>query len=685
MPKNICLVAVEGATHRFDKPYSYLMSEHTAKVGCFCMVPFGRGDRPRLGIILDLEQGEGEKLKSVMAVADCAHALTKQQIKLCEFVKEQYLCGFFDAVRVVIPLPYLYKVECKKGEYNLVRRKKRDPKPVVTTSPELKEQIILTAEQQDIYEKISPLADIPDKKPALLYGVTASGKTAIFIKLIEQVVTAGKATLLLLPEISLATQMAQRMIELFTGGVALIHSGLSGGERAGYYTGIAEGKYKIVIGTRTAVFAPMNNLGLIIIDEEQDSSYRSDQTPRFSAISVASYIAKENKALLLLASATPSISSYYYAQNGIFHLFELHSRYNNLPLPKAELYDLNSLREAGNVSSISCYLANEIEKNIKNGKQSILLLNRRGYRTVGICNDCREAKTCGSCSVPMVLHRSKGRLLCHYCGATETAEHAKCSHCGGDISYSGFGTEHIEQELAIRFPSTGILRMDTDSVAAKNSHKELLSEFGEHKSDIMVGTQMVAKGLDFEKVTLVGVLSIDSMLYADSYRTYENVFSLVTQVVGRSGRHTGEGKAVIETHNPDNWVLQLAAKQDYKTFYQKELQLRELGLYPPFCSLVMISFVSTSESKAVATAQNFKSIMQRFHRLPQNRNIPLRILGPASYTIATVAGKNRVKLTVKCRNSKNFRDFLRSVLLQIADDRADSGVSIYIDFNALEE
>ncbi len=685
MPNNICVVAVEGATHRFDKPYSYILGENDAKIGCFCMVPFGRGDRPRLGIIVNLEQGDGEKLKTVMAVADHAHALTKEQIKLCEFVKEQYLCGFFDAVRVVIPLPYLYKVECKKGEYSLVRRKKRDPKPVCEDPPKLKEQVVLSDEQQGVYNKIVPLVLNPDKKPALLYGVTASGKTAIFFKLIEQVINTGKSALVLLPEISLATQMAERMAEMFGGGVALIHSGLSNGERASRYTGIAQGRYKIVIGTRTAVFAPMNNLGLIVIDEEQDSSYRSDQTPRFSAISVAAFLAKEYNALLLLASATPSISSYYYAENGRFHLFELCTRYNNLPLPSAELYDLNSPREAGNVSSISCYLAGEIEKNIKAGKQSILLLNRRGYRTVGICNDCRQAKNCGSCSVPMVLHRSKGKLLCHYCGAAEAPELARCNECGGEISYSGFGTEHIEQELAIRFPQAGILRMDIDSVAAKNSHKELLAEFGEHKSDIMVGTQMVAKGLDFERVTLVGVLSIDSMLYADSYRTFENVFSLVTQVVGRSGRHSGAGKAVIETHNPDHWVLKLAAKQDYKAFYRKELQLRELGLYPPFCSLVIISFVSLSESKAVATAQNFKAIMQRYHLLPQNKGMPLRILGPASYTVATVAGKNRVKLTVKCRNTKKFRDFLRSVLLKIADDKADSGVSIYTDFNALEE
>ncbi len=678
-------MAVEGATHRFDRPYSYILGEHTARVGCFCMVPFGRGDRLRVGVVLGFCEGSSKGLKSIMEVADSADALTDEQLRLCEFVKEQYVCSFFDAVRVILPSLFMYKVVTKDNVSRLVRRRKTDPKVVTPKQAKLMQDITLSQPQQKVFNDICPLADNPDGKPALLYGVTASGKTAIFIKLIERVTLLGKSVLLLLPEISLASQMAERMIELFGDSVAIVHSSLSDSKRAATYKGIESGAYKIIIGTRTAIFSPIKNLGLVVIDEEQDASYRSEQSPRFSAIAVAAYRTKLCNALLLLASATPSITSYYYAKTDRFHLFELATRYNNLPLPKAELCDLRTERENGSVSSISDYLAAEINENLRNKEQSILLLNRRGYRTVGLCKECRSVKTCGGCSVPMVLHLSKGKLLCHYCGTAENPSTARCVECGGELSYSGFGTEHIEQELSLRFPNAGILRMDTDSVSMKNTHGELLSKFKDHQADIMVGTQMVAKGLDFEKVTLVGVLAIDSMLYADSYRTFENVFSLVTQVVGRSGRRSGEGRAIIETYNPDHWVLKLAAEQDYISFYEKELKMREIALYPPFCSLVIISIVSVSESKALATANNLKAILQRFHRLQNNKDIPLRILGPTSYAIATIAGKNRVKLTIKCRNSQRFRNFLRTALQQLTDDKLDNGVTIAVDFNSQED
>ncbi len=693
MLDRFCVVAVEGATHRFDKPYSYRFDKFSDEGdlrGRFCMVPFGRGDRPRLGVILGFEEKDPttqglEKIKSLQAVSPPEHALTEEQISLCEFLKEQYFCGFFDAVRVVIPLPFLYKIESKDGVHRLVRRKKSEPKSVEVSPPVLKEPINLSKSQQSVFDAICPKADNPDSKPALLYGVTSSGKTAIFIKLIERLTARGNSAMLLLPEISLATQMAKRFTQLFGESVALVHSSLSDGERAMYYKGIAEGKYKIVVGTRTAVFSPMKNLGIIIIDEEQENSYKSDQTPRFSTVSVATYRARQAKALLLLASATPSISAYYYAEKGHFHYYELLTRYNDLPLPKAELCDLRTLRETGEVSSVGSYLSSEIDKNLKSGEQTILLLNRRGYRTVGLCKECRSAKTCGSCSVPMVLHKKRQQLLCHYCGSSEDPSLVRCNICGGELIFSGVGTEHVELELADRFPDAGILRMDTDSVTAKNSHERMLASFGDHEADIMVGTQMVAKGLDFEKVTLVGVLSVDSLLYADSYRAYENVFSLVTQVVGRSGRKGGEGRAIIETFNPDHWVLQLAAQQDYKEFYKRELEMRELGLYPPFCTLLLISFVSISEEKAQRVAIAFRTAIKTAHGKKENSDIPLRVLGPASYNVATVAGKTRVKLTLKCRNSERFRDFLREVLAEMADKKIDSGVSIYIDFNSREE
>ncbi len=685
MSERLCLVAVEGATPRFDIPYSYLLPQHlNAVVGAFCMVPFGAGTRPRLGIILQITYGDGEGYKTVMEVCEPRFALDSGELALCEFIKEQYICGFFHVVNTVIPTPFLYKIQLKDNVYRLSRRKKRETAPPEVAPAKLSQPLTLSPAQQEVFKSILPLALHPDKKPALLYGVTASGKTAIFIKLIEQMLLQDKSVLLLLPEISLATQMAKRMKQLFGEGVALVHSALSDSERATYHVGIKNGSYRIVIGTRTAMFAPMQNLGLIIMDEEQDASYSSDRTPRFSTHTVAGYVAKRQGALLLLASATPSITTYYFAQKGFFHYFELNTRYNDIPLPTAVICDLRQDRALGNVGAVSDMLKQDIEQNISDGKQTILLLNRRGYRTAGVCEQCRSPKTCRNCSVPMVLHKSQNRLLCHYCGAQEPAKTSSCDKCGGALSFTGAGTEHIEDELAQRFPGVGVIRMDTDVVAKKDSHEQLLSVFSERQADILVGTQMVAKGLDFEDVTLVGVLGIDSMLYACSYRAFETVFSLITQVVGRSGRTNGDGRAVIETSDPKHHVILLAAKQDYKTFYKQELSFRNLSLYPPFCSLIVISFVAKTATRATEAALVFRSLLTERHS-EHFKNQPIRVLGPAPYNVAIVNQKHRVKLTLKCKNSKTFRDFLRYTMSQMSQKKYDNGVEIFIDFNSREE
>lgn len=685
---SICQVAVRGANHQFCIPYTYIIPHHLAEnavIGAFCMVPFGRGDSPRAGVIIGFEERQSENIKSIVDIAPVQHALTAYEIKLCEYVKEQYFCGFFDAVKVVLPLSFIYKVENKDGKYLLKRHKKKPVTVVETEEPHLTQEIHLSCEQQKVYDAVSLLADIPDTKPALLYGVTASGKTLIFIKLIEQIIKADKSALVLLPEISLATQMAARLTELFGDSVTLVHSALSDTQRAVRHTGIKNGSYKIVVGTRTAVFAPMKNLGIIVVDEEQDSSYSSDQTPRFSAISVAMFRAKQEAALLLLSSATPSIATYYYAKKGYFHLFSLYTRYANVPLPKAELVDLKEQLKSGNTAGISDVLAIEIQKNLNDKKQTILLLNRRGYNTVAVCRECKTAKNCKNCSVPLVYHKKQNKLLCHYCAAFIPPEGAMCDECGGELIFSGMGTEHIETELSDRFKTARVLRMDTDSVSAKNSHAEILSAFSEKRADILVGTQMVAKGLDFEDVTLVGVLAIDALLFACSYKAFENVFALVTQVVGRGGRQNGDGKAIIETIDPQHTVLQLAAAQDYEAFYKTELEFRELGLYPPFCSLAVISFVSKDEQRATTAAKSFKQLIISHHKESCNNDIPLRVLGPAPYTIAVVGGKSRVKITVKCRNSKRFRDFLRDIFKKMTLQKSDSGVTVFIDFNSSQE
>lgn len=541
------------------------------------------------------------------------------------------------------------------------------------------EPICLTAEQQAAYDALLPKLEDDAPHSALLYGVTGSGKTLVFLKLIAHCLEQGRKALVLVPEISLTPQMILRLKSQFGRRVAVQHSALNHTERLLQWQMIQDGGADIVVGTRSAIFSPLENIGLIIIDEEQEHTYRSESAPRYSAHEVARQRAAENGALLLLASATPSTEIFYAAQHGRTQLVRLTQRYGGNPLPKVQIVDMRAELASGNPREISLAMEDAIRRNLDAGKQTILLLNRRGYQTMAQCEDCREVLKCQKCSVPMVYHKSAHKVLCHYCGS-QMEPPTVCPTCGGKLQYRGFGTQKAEEELAKLFPDARVLRMDQDSTAAKDAHEKLLAKFADHEYDIMVGTQMVAKGLDFEDVTLVGVLGIDSLLFAQGFRAYENVFSLITQVVGRSGRAKDPGFAIIQTTDPDNPVLNLAAAQDYDAFFEQEIAYRKLGLYPPFCGLCVIGFAGAKEIETARAAARFAALLGQ--QAAKQPDLPLRVLGPTPGSIEKINDTYRYKLTIKCRNDRRFRDLVRSALELYEQEKLPSKATVAVDLHS---
>ena len=541
------------------------------------------------------------------------------------------------------------------------------------------EPITLTQEQQAAYDALLPKLEDDAPHSALLYGVTGSGKTLVFLKLIARCLEQGRRALVLVPEISLTPQMILRLKSQFGRRVAVQHSALNHTERLLQWQMIQDGGADIVVGTRSAIFSPLENIGLIIIDEEQEHTYRSESAPRYSAHEVARQRAAESGALLLLASATPSTESFYAAQHGRTQLVRLTQRYGGNPLPTVQIVDMRAELAAGNPREISLSLEDAIRRNLDAGKQTILLLNRRGYQTMAQCEDCREVLKCTKCSVPMVYHKAAHKVLCHYCGS-QMEPPKTCPACGGKLQYRGFGTQKAEEELAKLFPDARVLRMDQDSTAAKDAHEKLLARFANHEYDIMVGTQMVAKGLDFEDVTLVGVLGIDSLLFAQGFRAYENVFSLITQVVGRSGRARDPGFAIIQTTDPDNPVLNLAAAQDYDAFFEQEIAYRKLGLYPPFCGLCVIGFAGAKEIEVARAAARFAALLGQ--QAAKQPDLPLRVLGPTPGSIEKINDTYRYKLTIKCRNDRRFRDLVRSTLERYEQEKLPSKATVAVDLHS---
>ena len=749
MPKTVG-VAVSNATFHFDKLYTYAVmpdQQDAVRLGSMVLVPFGRGSRARMGVVLACdEEPESSKLKFLFDVAPASACLTPELLRLVHFLKERTFCTYYEAVKAVIPYGAQYKpavaadgvtpvlqkqlTRHTENSYKLAGPLPAKPKPTAKqlaavallgggerTQTELEEKgisravldnlcakgvlecskvnksidlyssiplknepIRLTAEQQAAYEALLPHLEDAAPHGALLYGVTGSGKTLVFLKLIERCLQLGKRALVLVPEISLTPQMILRLKSRFGKRVAVQHSALNHTERLLQWQMIQDGGADIVVGTRSAIFSPLENIGLVIIDEEQEHTYRSESAPRYSAHEVARQRAAENGALLLLASATPSTESYFAAQHGRTQLVRLTQRYGGNPLPHVEIVDMRAELASGNPREISLALEDAIRRNLDAGKQTILLLNRRGYQTIAQCEDCREVLKCQKCSVPMVYHKSAHKLLCHYCGSQMDPPPQKCPTCGGKLQYRGFGTQKAEEELAKLFPEARILRMDQDSTAAKDAHEKLLAKFARHEYDIMVGTQMVAKGLDFEDVTLVGVLGIDSLLFAQGFRAYETVFSLVTQVVGRSGRAKDPGFAIIQTTDPNNPVLNLAAAQDYDAFFEQEIAYRKLGLYPPFCGLCVVGFAGPKEIEVARAAARFAALLGQ--QAAKQPDLPLRVLGPTPGSIEKINDSYRYKLTVKCRNDRRFRDLIRETLTLYEQEKLPSKATVVVDLHS---
>ena len=749
MPKTVG-VAVSNATFHFDKLYTYAVmpdQQDTVRLGSMVLVPFGRGSRARMGVVLACDaEPESAKLKFLFDVAPASACLTPELLRLVHFLKERTFCTYYEAVKAVIPYGAQYKptvaedgvtpvlqkqlVRHTENAYKLVGTLPPKPRPTAkqlaavallaggertlsaleekgisravldnlcakgvlecskvnksidlySSIPLKNEPILLTEEQQAAYDALLPGLEDAAPHSALLYGVTGSGKTLVFLKLIEHCLQMGRRALVLVPEISLTPQMILRLKSQFGKRVAVQHSALNHTERLLQWQMIQDGGADIVVGTRSAIFSPLENIGLVIIDEEQEHTYRSESAPRYSAHEVARQRAAENGALLLLASATPSTESYYAAQHGRTQLVRLTKRYGGNPLPKVQIVDMRAELASGNPREISLAMEDAIRHNLEAGKQTILLLNRRGYQTVAQCEDCREVLKCQKCSVPMVYHKSAHKLLCHYCGSQLDPPPARCPACGGKLQYRGFGTQKAEEELAKLFPEARILRMDQDTTAAKDAHEKLLAKFARHEYDIMVGTQMVAKGLDFEDVTLVGVLGIDSLLFAQGFRAYETVFSLVTQVVGRSGRAKDPGFAIIQTTDPDNPVLNLAAAQDYDAFFEQEIAYRKLGLYPPFCGLCVVGFAGPKESEVARASARFAALLGR--QAAKQPDLPLRVLGPTPGSIEKINDTYRYKLTVKCRNDRRFRDLIRETLTLYEQEKLPGKATVVVDLHS---
>ena len=751
MTLDIAQVAVDNATIHFDKLYSYRIPDSLTGCvwpGSMVLVPFGRGDKPRMAVVLKVEQVDAEtapkRLKTLHDAALEKARLTPDLLELVRFLKDRTFCTWFEAVKAVIPYGAQYRAAVVDGKpvmqsrlsrstervYTLVGELPQKPKPgprqlaavqalqsgpltahqldeVGISKPTLDtlcekgvlavaqqdkaldlfgdipfdpQPITLAEEQQRAYDALLP--DLEDGNPhaALLHGVTGSGKTVVFLKLIERTLELGRTVLVLVPEISLTPQMIRRLKSTFGSRLAVQHSALNNTERLLQWRMIQQGNADIVVGTRSAIFSPLQNIGLIIIDEEQEHTYQSESAPRYDAHDVAKKRAAMENSLLVFASATPLTETYYAAESGKYKLLTLTKRYGGRPLPHVDFIDMRAEMAAGNAREVSTRMVRELQENLDNGEQSILLLNRRGYHTVGMCATCGHVLKCPNCSVPLVYHKPQQALMCHHCGHTVRPLPQICPECGGKINYSGFGTQRVEEELAELLPNARILRMDQDSTGQKNAHETMLAQFGRQEYDILLGTQMVAKGLDFEKVTLVGVLGIDSLLFGQGFRAYENVFSLVTQVIGRGGRAALPGRALIQTTVPEHPVLQLAAEQDYESFYREEIAFRKFGLYPPFCSFCIVGFVGAQEGAVALAAHRFGTLLAE--RAAAHPTMPLRLLGPAPMSITMLNGKYRYKLTLKCRNDAAFRAILRETLEAYAKEKLPQKASVILDFNS---
>lgn len=814
----IAKIAVSAAAFAIDKPYSYRIPEGMAlQPGQRVQLPFGRANRTCEGIVLAVESGDEEKLKTVTSCLDPEPMLTDRQLRLAAFMRERYFCTFYDAIRAMLPaglwfrekatvsltedrswqerslrkvgaaalllelerlggtakedalaavipdrdqraeaLSFLARKKWIRSETELLRKTGDKTERIAVlavpaeqameyassrprsaamqravlelmcsvgsgsvkdicyytgASPatvsrleklgflELKERpvlrcreirpaklsgpLVLNAQQSRCRDGLLEQMNASEPGVALLYGVTGSGKTAVYIQLIQSCLEQGRSAMLLVPEIALTPQLLGQMTAWFGEQVAVLHSSLPEGERCDQWKRIREGSARVVVGTRSAVFAPCRNLGLMILDEEQEHSYKSENSPRYCAREIAIWRGVKENALVLLGSATPSIESMYRAKKGDYRLYTLKERYNGRPLPEVEIVDMREELKMGNDLSLSYPLRQAVYDTRQAGRQTILLLNRRGNSRALVCVDCREAPECPRCSIRMTYHSANNRLMCHYCGFSQPVPQ-RCPKCGGPVKTVGTGTQKVQQELTELFPDMEIARMDTDTVSAANTHEMILDRFQREKQGVLIGTQMVAKGLNLPEVTLVGVLDADLSLYTGGYRAGETTFDMLTQVVGRAGRGESSGRAMIQTLVPEHQVIRLAAEQNYDGFYDLEINLRRVQNAPPFGDVAMVTFVGEDESAVLRGATKFRDSLNAFHREPAYAGERWESLGPAPCPVPKVNYQYRYRLTVNCQMTRTLRQLLAFLLREFGKDKLNRGVAAFIDVNGFE-
>lgn len=802
--RHLAAVAVSSTSFGYDKRYQYIIPlemEEKISVGIRVLVPFGKGNRKRIAVVIRIDEVTNEdlsKFKPINSIIDSEALLNDEMIDLMMWIRNTTLCTYFDAFRTLIPIglgvnlttKYILSDTQKSDisvlssdaadlliklkndisaienaatktinelvesgfliEENLFKRKKKDEtikmvrftedyingkiqlkasskqnevisliedsttasikeinyicgvtssviktliqKKVLETyeyeviqTPDIDNvydinDITLNEEQHKAFTGISELIDKRTPDVALLYGVTGSGKTSVFLKLIQHTLDEGRNVIMLIPEISLTPQVVSKFQSFFGDLVAIMHSNLSLTQRLNEYKRVKNGQARIVVGTRSAVFAPMQNIGLFIIDEEGERTYKSESSPRYNAKEIAKKRCLTHNAVVLMASATPSIESYCYAKNGRYKLFEIEKRYAQNNLPAVEMVDLATDGFYGNSTIFSERLVEEINYNLEKKEQVILLLNRRGYHTYISCSDCKEPLMCPNCSIPLTYHKTNKRLICHYCDySTEMTN--KCPHCDSEhLRLTGIGTQKVEDEIVSLFPNAKILRMDADTTYSRHAYEKNFKAFENKEYDIMLGTQMIAKGLDFPDVTLVGVLSIDKALFAGDFRSYERTFSLITQVVGRCGRGDKQGRAIIQTFVPEHYVLNLAAEQNYKAFYEQEISARKALIYPPFCDICVIEFSSPIEKCADTASKTFFSLISNSINSGQI-NFPIRVLGPTKCIYEKINGKYRYRIILKCKNNQIFRDYIGNIYKSAFKMKEFANVQTTIDIN----
>ena len=718
-----------------DRPFTYkvpLDMEEKVKVGQIVKVPFGVRSKPVEGFILDLKAEEemkvSFKMKSILSVENEEPVITEDDLKLINFLREEYLCKYIDAIRLLIPVGILKgaksksrnvivfindnleKIKNKDGYIEIIDFIKRNTGKYTKTElskehgfsiyklNKLMEHGLIKSEEEIVFryntreynkdvqknltvEQSMAIKEIEESEEnlILLKGVTGSGKTEVYMRIVEKTLEEGKSAIVLVPEIALTPQMIERFIGRFGSNVALFHSKLSDGERFDEWYRVKEGKASLIIGARSAIFLPAKNLGLIIIDEEHENTYKSDQNPKYQTKEVAEYIAKLKGCKVILGSATPTIESYYRAISGEMKLVELNHRVDNKPMPKMMLVDMREELRSGNKSLFSRRLYASMKEKLEKGEQIILFLNRRGFSTFVSCRSCGYVFHCEDCDISMTYHKN-GFLVCHYCGKTKKQPNL-CPKCGSKyVKFFGAGTERVEEEVRRYFKNARILRMDVDTTRAKDSHEKIYNAFKAREADILIGTQMVSKGLDFPNVTLVGILAADMSLNLPDYRAAERSFQIITQVAGRAGRGDKEGEVIVQTYTPEHYSLQYAKKYDYENFYEKEFTIRAMMGYPPFGRILLINGSGKNEDELrkqmIYLGEKVKEKAEEFGGL--------EVLGPTPCIIYRIKENYRWQIIIKGEFSSKFSKSIKDILYDKANNvYNDIRVSMDINPNSL--